>query len=134
MVDTDSFDHGGKRIRIVSGNIVDVVADAIVSSDDNYLTMGGGVSMAIRAAAGEEVYREARRLVPVPIGSAAVTAAGLLRARWLLHAIVIDHDTNRFPDVDIVRKATVSCLHEADNRGCRSMAMPALGTGFGRFA
>ena len=33
------------------GNITDSTADVVVSSDDSYLTMGGGVSAAILRAA-----------------------------------------------------------------------------------
>ena len=38
-----------KIIRIYQGDITNLVTDVIVSSDDNYLTMGGGVSYKIRS-------------------------------------------------------------------------------------
>jgi O-acetyl-ADP-ribose deacetylase (regulator of RNase III) len=37
-------------------------------------------------------------------------------------------------DTDLVRRTTRSCLELADELGCRSLALPAFGTGVGGFA
>jgi len=123
---------GGKEIEISLGSITRVKADAIASSDDNYLTMGGGVSRAIRRAGGYSIRREARNYTPAKLGSAVITSAGRLRAKYVIHAVVIDFDEEIWPDADIVQMATASCLSEADHLECRTIAMPALGTGAGR--
>jgi O-acetyl-ADP-ribose deacetylase (regulator of RNase III) len=36
-------------------------------------------------------------------------------------------------DADLVRRTTRSCLEVADELGCRSLALPAFGTGVGGF-
>jgi O-acetyl-ADP-ribose deacetylase (regulator of RNase III) len=36
-------------------------------------------------------------------------------------------------DADLVRRTTRSCLEIADELGCRSLALPAFGTGVGGF-
>jgi len=41
---------GASRLVIRFGDITTSTADVIVSSDDNYLTMGGGVSSALLRA------------------------------------------------------------------------------------
>src|SRR4051812_5590825 len=78
--------------RVAYGDITKLVADALVSSDDNYLTMGGGVSDAILRAGGEEIRQQALKHVPLKIGDVAVTSAGKLPAKYIFHAVTIDYD------------------------------------------
>jgi O-acetyl-ADP-ribose deacetylase (regulator of RNase III) len=122
----------GKEIELLLGDITKMKVDAVVSSDDNYLSMGGGVSEAIRKAGGRLIRKETRKYIPAELGAAITTSAGRLYAKYVIHAVVIDFDQNIWPDADIVQMATESCLNEADGLGCRTIAMPALGTGAGR--
>ncbi len=128
---SETFHINGKEIAILFGDITQVAADAIVSSDDNHLTMSGGVSMAIHHAGGEIIWTESRRYVPAQIGTAVVTPAGSLPAKYVIHAIVIDFDEMTWPDFGIVQSATKCCLVEADRLDCETIAIPALGTGLG---
>jgi O-acetyl-ADP-ribose deacetylase (regulator of RNase III) len=128
------FRINDKEIGIVFDDITDLAADVIVSSDDNHLTMAGGVSRSILQAGGEVIWEEARQFVPATVGSAVTTSAGQLQAKHIVHAIVIDYDAWRWPDVEIVRKATQACLREADRLECKSVAMPAIATGAGGMA
>ena len=48
-------------------NILDTKAEVIVSSDDCYITLGGGVSRAILMAGGDIVIKNAQKMCPVPI-------------------------------------------------------------------
>lgn len=43
-MDQRTFEFNNSRLTIKFGNILDSEADVIVSSDDYFLTMGGGVS------------------------------------------------------------------------------------------
>ncbi len=78
--------------RVCYGDITELVADALVSSDDNYLTMSGGVSLSLLLAGGETIQREARKQIPLKTGDVAVTSAGDLKAKFIFHAITIDYD------------------------------------------
>ena len=51
------------KLHIYLGSITDITADAIVSSDDNYLSAGGGVSAAIASAAGIGIRETYQKLV-----------------------------------------------------------------------
>src|SRR5262249_53637345 len=57
--------------------------------------------------------------------------AGRLPARWVIHGAAMGQDLRT--DADLVARATRSCLEVADELGCRSLALPAFGTGVGGF-
>jgi O-acetyl-ADP-ribose deacetylase (regulator of RNase III) len=82
------------RVSIVVNRIEWLVLaggfDAVVSSDDAQLSMGGGVSGAILSAAGGTVTEESKRLSPLKVGDVAVTSAGQLPTKYILHAVTVD--------------------------------------------
>ncbi|MFX0199352.1 MAG: macro domain-containing protein [Candidatus Hodarchaeota archaeon] len=119
--------------RVVHGDITKISADALVSSDDNYLTMGGGVSEALSRAAGEGIRKEAKKHTPLKLGDVAVTSAGRLSAKYIFHAVTIDLDNLEGPSEEYIYRATSKCMQLADALGVRVIAFPALGTGTGLF-
>lgn len=130
---TTDYKINDVTFRVCYADITKVVADALVSSDDNYLSMGGGVSMALWEAGGEEIRREAQKHVPLEIGDVAVTSAGRLRAKYIFHAVTIDYDNLEYPSNESIYTATQKCMELADSLEVRVLAFPALGTGVGRF-
>jgi O-acetyl-ADP-ribose deacetylase (regulator of RNase III) len=124
---------GNGVFRVMFGSLDDVIADALVSSDDNYLSMGGGVSAALRMAGGPQVGDDAQKHLPLALGDVAVTTAGKLPAKYIFHGVTIDHDRITGPDADCVRQIVVRCLTLAEALRLRHIAFPALGTGLGRF-
>ncbi|HEY8491200.1 MAG TPA: macro domain-containing protein [Dehalococcoidia bacterium] len=118
-------------IELVQGDIAQVEADALVNAANNHLWMGAGVAGALKRAGGPEIEREAVAQGPVPVGTAVVTGAGRLRARWVIHAAVMGQDLRT--DAGKIRAATEDALRKADEAGARSVAFPALGTGVGGF-
>ena len=125
------FEINEKEIEIVSGDITEIHSDVIVSSDDNYISMGGGVSRAIKMATKDVAFDESRKFVPATLGDVVVTNAGKLKSDYVFHAIVIDYDTMKFPDIDIIKSVTKKCILQADELGCQSISIPAFGTGAG---
>ena len=130
---TADYQINNTTFRVAYGDITKLVADALVSSDDNYLTMGGGVSYAILQAGGDEVRRQALKHVPLKLGDVAVSSAGKLAAKYIFHAATIDYDNLIFPGEDTIRAATLKCMQLADSLQLRLIAFPALGTGVGGF-
>jgi O-acetyl-ADP-ribose deacetylase (regulator of RNase III) len=88
---------GKVALLIESIDITSVQAEALVSSDDNHLTMGGGVSRAILEQAGPKVQQQARHQAPVRMGDVVVTIGGNLRAKHIFHCAVIDVDRRLKP-------------------------------------
>jgi O-acetyl-ADP-ribose deacetylase (regulator of RNase III) len=120
------------EISFVKGDIARQDADAIVNAANNHLWMGAGVAGAIKRAGGREIEEEAVAKGPIPIGEAAVTGAGRLDARYVIHAAVMGRDLRT--DADKIRQATQNSLRRADELALKSIAFPALGTGVGGFS
>ena len=119
------------QFAIVAGDIAAVEADAIANAANDYLWMGAGVAGALKRAGGEEIEREAVARGPIERGTAVATTAGRLHARYVIHGAVMGQDLRT--DADLVRRTTHACLALADELGCRSLALPAFGTGVGGF-
>lgn len=118
-------------IELAQGDIAQQEADALVNAANNRLVMGAGVAGALRRAGGREIEEEAVAQGPIPIGEAAVTSAGRLKAHYVIHAAVMGMDFRT--NADYIRAATENSLRRAQELGLRSLVFPALGTGVGRF-
>ena len=119
------------RPEVVEGDITQLEVDAIANAANNRLWMGAGVAGAIKGAGGEEIEREAVAQGPIEVGDAVATGGGRLKARHVIHGAVMGQDLRT--NGELVRHATRSCLELADKLGCRSLALPAFGTGVGGF-
>jgi len=119
------------ELEVRDGDIASVEADALANSANDRLWMGAGVAGALKRAGGAEIEQEAMAIGGIPLGSAVATTAGRLHAQWVIHGAVMGQDLRT--DADLVRRTTRSCLEVADELGCRSLALPAFGTGVGAF-
>ena len=119
------------RLEVRDGDIGAVEVDAVANAANDHLWMGAGVAGALKRAGGEEIEREAMAHGPIELGSAVATTAGRLPARWVIHGAAMGQDLRT--NADLVRRTTRSCLELADELGCRSLALPAFGTGVGGF-
>ena len=119
------------RIEVVDGDIALLAVDAVANAANDRLWMGAGVAGALKRAGGEEIEREAMAKGPIPVGTAVATSAGRLPARFVVHGAVMGQDLRT--NADLVRRTTRACLALADELGCRSLALPAFGTGVGGF-
>lgn len=123
---------GQTVLELVEGDITELVADAIVNAANERLAHGGGVAGAIARRGGPAIQRESDAWVnqhgPVPTGSAAITSGGRLPARYVIHAVgpVYDRTPRSAQRLD---SAVRAALAMADERGLRSIALPAISTG-----
>jgi O-acetyl-ADP-ribose deacetylase (regulator of RNase III) len=124
---------GDRTFEVMFGDLPNHRADALVSSDDNYLTMGGGVSQALAVVGGRQIAADAQKHVPLKLGDVAVTTAGSLPAKYIFHGITIDLDTMTYPDAACLDAIVMRCLTLAEALGLRHVAFPALGTGTAGF-
>lgn len=118
-------------IEVIKGDITQCTTDAIVNAANNEFWMGSGVAGAIKARGGDSIEKEAVSKGPVMPGEAVYTGAGRLRFKYIIHAAVMGQDlrtTDR-----LIRQSTVASLRIADKLKLKSVALPAFGTGVGRF-
>lgn len=129
-----SFPFGAQRVSLVEGSLAALGkrVGALVSSDDNYLSHGGGVSGALWEAAGPRLVEEIVAPPRLQLGDVFVSEAYELDADWLLHAITIDFDANRRLGPREARNLFGAALDQASALGCESVALPLLGSGAGR--
>lgn len=129
MIQDVNYSIGDATFAIMYADITSITADVLVSSDDNYLTMGGGVSAALARAAGRSLIADARKHVPLSLGDVVVTSAGKLSAKYIFHGVTIDLGNMTYADAGTICRITRRCLEIADMLGIREIAFPALGTG-----
>ncbi|MBI4863709.1 MAG: macro domain-containing protein [Candidatus Riflebacteria bacterium] len=116
-------------LGLLQGDITKVQADAIVNAANSRLMGGGGVDGAIHDAAGTSVMDECARIGSCPTGKAVATKAGRLRARWIFHAVGPEWDDGNQGEADVLGATYQACLTLADEKGCETIAFPAISTG-----
>ena len=119
------------RVVIVAGDLVEQEVDAIVNAANNDLQLGGGVAGAIRRAGGPEIQDECDAHGAVRVGEAAITGAGRLRARWVIHAasMSLGGRTSR----DALRSSMDDVFRLARVHDVQTIAIPAVGAGIAGF-
>lgn len=124
---------GGAFLRLVLGDITRVPADAIVNAANSGLLGGGGVDGAIHASGGPAILEECRRIRsergPCPPGAAVLTGAGLLPAKWVIHAVGPVWRGGGDGEPELLASAYRAVLALCKEMGCRSAALPSLSTG-----
>ena len=120
-----------ERIVIQQGDLTEMGTDAIVNAANNDLILGGGVAGAIRRKGGEEIQRECSTIGSIPVGYAAITSAGKLKARFVIHAASMRLGGGT--SAESLRHSTAHSLRIAHERGLKSIAFPAVGTGIAGF-
>ena len=119
------------KVVIFTGDLVEQEVDAIVNAANNDLMLGGGVAGAIRRAGGPVIQDECHAHGPVSVGEAAITGAGSLRARYVLHAasMALGGRTTR----DSLRSSMDGVFRLAREHEVETIAVPAVGTGIAGF-
>src|SRR6267378_1174508 len=120
-----------ERIVIQQGDLTDMNTDAIVNAANNDLILGAGVAGAIRRKGGEQIQRECAAIGSIPVGYAAITTSGKLKARAVIHAASMELGGKT--NAGSLRNSTAHSLRIANERGFKSIAFPAVGTGIAGF-
>ena len=119
------------RVDVLQGDLTQQDVDAIVNAANNDLELGGGVAGAIARAGGPVIQAECHTIGSIEVGDAAITAGGKLKARHVIHAASMRLGGRT--TADNLRRSTRRSLEIANERGLRTIAFPAVGTGIARF-
>ena len=126
------------EIVIKVGDLLDEAADVVISTANPWLNMSGGVNGAILSRGGELIQKELHAHLrdsgqsAVEPGTVVVTSPGPLRAKHLLHAVAIDPFYHS--SIELVRQTVEHAFSAAKHLGAKTVAMPALATGYGRLS
>lgn len=122
---------GRYQISIVKGDITGFKVDAIVNTANKFLRHGGGVAGAIIKRGGSIIQMESDKIIrergPLNVGDAVYTLAGHLDAKIVIHTVGPVYGEGG--EYSKIYKAVMNSLTLADERGMRSIALPAISTG-----
>lgn len=121
----------GNRFQIVRGNLLDEPVDGIVNAANGALMHGGGVAGVIARAAGpdlvEESSRVARERGQIPTGDAALTTAGDLPFKGVVH--VVGPRKGEGDEETLLVSGLRAAFDIASDRGWTSLSFPAVSSG-----
>jgi len=125
----------GQTIELHQGDITQQEVDALVNAANSRLAGGGGVDGAIHRRGGAAIMAETDARYPdgCPTGSAVISTAGNLSARYVIHAVGPVWSGGRRGEAELLAGAYRRSLELAVEHDCRSIALPALSTGAYRY-
>ena len=119
-------------IQLTQGDITRFAADAICNAANEQLRGGGGVDGAIHRAGGPSIMEELKLIRTAQggcrTGSAAVTKAGALEAKWVFHAVGPIYQSEK-TSAPLLRSAYRCCMEFGFERRIKSIAFPSISTG-----
>src|SRR6478736_8906100 len=113
---------GNSVIELVQGDITLQAVDAIVNAANSRLAGGGGVDGAIHRRGGPTIMQETDKRYPdgCPTGSAVITSAGDLAAKYVIHAVGPVWSGGQRGEAELLAAAFRRSLELAVEHGCTS--------------
>ncbi len=120
---------GSSVLELARGDITNEAVDAIANAANSSLAGGGGVDGAIHRTGGPEIMRELKgKYTGCPTGSAVITGAGKLKAKYVIHAVGPRY-SGKSKDEELLAGAYRSSLELAVSHEVESIAFPSISTG-----
>jgi O-acetyl-ADP-ribose deacetylase (regulator of RNase III) len=120
-----------KVFEIVKGDLLAESTDAIVNAANPHLAHGAGVALAIAREAGFEMVGEGNDLVrkkgEIPVGGAAVTTAGRLPFKGIIHTV--GPRMGEGDEHEKLAEALYSSFLRAHEKGWASVSFPGVSSG-----
>ena len=114
---------------IVRNDIANMAVDAIVNTANPQPVIGSGVDSAIHEKAGPGLLIARQKIGNIPVGSAELTAAYGLDAKYVIHTVGPFWDDGSHGEEALLRSCYDSCLKLALEHGCESIAFPLICAG-----
>ncbi len=118
---------GKTLIRLVSADLTERDVDAIVNAANSRLQHGGGVAGAIVRKGGRIIQEESDKIGYVPVGGAAITTGGKLKARYVIHTV--GPRMGEGDEDNKLKSAIRSVLKLAAENKMKSISVPAVSAG-----
>lgn len=124
---------GLTQLQLLKGDITAITVDAIVNAANSQLAGGGGVDGAIHHAGGPEIMQELdsirARIGRCEPGSAVVTGAGRLPAKYVIHAVGPRYKDGRHNEAELLASCYSTSLNLAASLNAASVSFPSISTG-----
>lgn len=117
----------GRILRLIKGDITERQVDAIINAANSHLQHGGGVAGAIVLKGGHVIQEESDRIGFVPVGQAAITGAGTLPCKYVIHAV--GPRMGEGDEDNKLKNAILNSLKLASGKGLKSISIPAISSG-----
>ncbi len=121
------------HLQLLKGDITSMAVDAMVNAANSHLAGGGGVDGAIHRAGGPEIMRDLdeirTRIGECQTGSAVVTGAGLLPAKYVFHAVGPRYRDGKHGEAEQLAACYETCLKLAAERDVKTISFPSISTG-----
>lgn len=117
----------GRILRLIKGDITERQVDAIINAANSHLQHGGGVAGAIVRKGGHVIQEESDRIGFVPVGQAAITGAGTLPCKYVIHAV--GPRMGEGDEDNKLKNAILNSLKLASGKGLKSISIPAISSG-----
>ena len=123
------------KLIVHQGDVLDERVDVLICTANVSLNMSGGVNGAILQRGGKDVQTELRRYLStrkvksVEAGTVVRTGPGPLAVKHILHSVGVTAFYES--SVELIQRLLASALAEASRLGARTVATPAIATGYG---
>jgi O-acetyl-ADP-ribose deacetylase (regulator of RNase III) len=114
-------------LEILEADITEMQTDAIVNAANAQLILGGGVAGAIKRKGGPRIQQECDKIGRTFVGGAAITNAGNLKAKYVIHAV--GPRMGEGNENEKLKNATLNSLLLANEKKLKSISFPAISTG-----
>ncbi len=116
-------------LKLIVGDITEEITEAIVNAANSHLAGGGGVDGAIHRRGGPEIMAELKtKYKNCPTGSAVITTAGKLKAKYVIHAVGPVY-SGRPNDSKLLASAYQKSLELCSQYQIKTVSFPSISTG-----
>ena len=116
-------------LQIVRQDITKMQVDAIVNTTHEEMVGYSGVDLAIHKAAGPQLDKECARIAPLGLGTAKITNAYNLDAKYIIHTSGPVWQGGLVGESIILKSCYIESLKLAIANGCNSIAFPLISSG-----
>jgi O-acetyl-ADP-ribose deacetylase (regulator of RNase III) len=124
---------GHHQLQLLKGDITAIAVDAIVNAANSQLAGGGGVDGAIHRAGGPEIMAELDvirgQIGHCETGSAVVTGAGRLPAKYVFHVVGPVYRDGHHGEAAALQSCYDTCLKLAVEHDVKTISFPSISTG-----
>ncbi len=115
--------------EIVRNDITQMTVDAIVNTANPEPVIGAGVDSMLHEQAGPKLLRARQKIGSICVGSAAITPAFRLHAKYVIHTVGPVWNGGGHGEEQLLRSCYDNALKLAVKHHCRSIAFPLISTG-----